>query len=335
MGINVDLTTTWAFIIAFAVFMYVVMDGFDLGIGILFPTFAAGEERDQAMNSIAPVWDGNETWLVLGGGGLFAAFPLAYGIILPATYPLVIAMLLGLVFRGVAFEFRWRDPRHRPAWDLAFSVGSFVAAFSQGVILGAILQGVHVEDQAYAGGWLDWLSPFTLLTGAGVTVGYALLGATWLIWKVEGSAERHARRLALYAGGATLAAMAGVSAATPFLQHEYWKRWFDMPGVLATAQVPLLTTIASVALYRAIRRGAVAAPFLLSLALFALGFAGLGISLFPFIVPDHVTIWEAAAPESSQWFMLIGVAIIMPVILAYTAWAYWVFRGKVGTRGYH
>ncbi|ONF97140.1 Cytochrome bd-I ubiquinol oxidase subunit 2 [Sphingomonas jeddahensis] len=171
MAINIDLTTVWAFIIAFAVFMYVVMDGFDLGIGILFPTFQVGEERDQAMNSIAPVWDGNETWLVLGGGGLLAAFPLAYSVILPATYPPIIAMLLGLIFRGVAFEFRWRAPRHRPLWDLAFSLGSLVAAFCQGVILGAVLQGVRVENQAYAGGWVDWLSPFTMLTGAGVVAG--------------------------------------------------------------------------------------------------------------------------------------------------------------------
>jgi len=335
MGVNVDLTTVWAFIIAFAVFMYVVMDGFDLGIGILFPRFDVGEERDQAMNSIAPVWDGNETWLVLGGGGLFAAFPLAYGVILTATYPLIIAMLLGLVFRGVAFEFRWRDPAHRPLWDTAFSLGSLVAAFAQGVTLGAILQGVHVQNQAYAGGWLDWLTPFSLLTGAGVVAGYALLGATWLVWKVEGSAEVKARRLAMLAALATLAAIAAVSAATPFLQYEYWKRWFDMPGVLATAQVPLLTAIVAYLFFQRLRGGAVASPFLLALALFALGFTGLGISLFPYIVPDSISIWDAAAPERSQVFMLVGVALIMPVILGYTGWAYWVFRGKVGTHGYH
>lgn len=335
MLVNVDLATVWAFIIAFAVFMYVVMDGFDLGIGILFPTFKVGEERDQAMNSIAPVWDGNETWLVLGGGGLFAAFPLAYAIILPATYPLIIAMLLGLVFRGVAFEFRWRDPRHRPLWDAAFSLGSFVAAFAQGVTLGAILQGVRVVDKAYAGGWLDWLSLFSLLTGVGVVVGYALLGSTWLVWKTEGTAEAHARQLASYSGIGTLVAMAAVSAATPFLQYEYWRRWFAMPGVFATAQVPLLTAIVALLFFRLLRRGAVAAPFLLALTLFALGFAGLGISLFPYIVPDGVTIWDAAAPERSQVFMLAGTAVILPVILAYTAWAYWVFRGKVGTGGYH
>jgi cytochrome d ubiquinol oxidase subunit II len=335
MHVNLDLTTVWAFIIAFAVFMYVVMDGFDLGIGILFPSFRVGEERDQAMNSIAPVWDGNETWLVLGGGGLFAAFPLAYGIILPATYPLVIAMLLGLVFRGVAFEFRWRDPRHRPIWDAAFSFGSLIAAFAQGMTLGAILQGIRVADQAYAGGWLDWLSPFSILTGVGVVIGYALLGATWLVWKTEGTAEAHARRLALYAGAGTLVAMSAVSAATPFLQYEYWRRWFDMPGVLATAQVPLVTAIVSFVFFRRLKNRATVAPFLLALALFALGFAGLGISLYPFIVPASVTIWDAAAPERSQLFMLVGTAIIMPIILAYTAWAYWVFRGKVGTHGYH
>lgn len=335
MAVNMDLTTVWAFIIAFAIFMYVVMDGFDLGIGILFPTFRVGEERDQAMNSIAPVWDGNETWLVLGGGELFAAFPLAYGVILTATYPLIIAMLLGLVFRGVAFEFRWRDPRHRALWDAAFTVGSLVAAFAQGVTLGALLQGVTVSNGAYAGGWLDWLSPYSLLTGAGVVVGYALLGATWLVWKVEGRAQEHAYRLARIAGAATLIAMAIVSAATPFLQFEYWRRWFAMPGVLATAQVPLLTLIAAFMLFRSLARRSERAPFLISLALFALGFAGLGISMFPFIVPDSIDIWQAAAPEKSQVFMLVGVAIVMPLILAYTAWAYWVFRGKVGTHGYH
>ena len=211
----IDLTVIWAVIIGFAVFAYVVMDGFDLGIGILFPGFAVGDERDQAMNSIAPVWDGNETWLVLGGGGLFAAFPLAYAIILPATYPLIIAMLLGLVFRGVAFEFRWRDPRHRPVWDVAFTLGSVIAALAQGITLGAILQGIHVENHAYAGGWLDWLSPFSLLTGVAVVIGYALLGATWLIWKTEGSGQAHARKLAFRLGAATLVALAAVSAATP------------------------------------------------------------------------------------------------------------------------
>lgn len=331
----IDLTVIWAFIIAFGIFGYVVMDGFDLGIGILFPGFAVGEERDQAMNSIAPVWDGNETWLVLGGGGLLAAFPLAYAIILPATYPLVIAMLLGLVFRGVAFEFRWRDPGHRAFWDLAFSGGSLVAALSQGMILGAILQGIEVDGRAYAGSWWDWLTPYTLLTGLGVVAGYALLGATWLVWKTEGSAQNHAYRLSIRAGIATLVLMAAVSLYTPLLEGQYWERWFTMPNVLFAAQVPLLTAIVAFLLFRSLVKRREVAPFFLALTLFLLGTAGLGISIWPYVVPGAVTIWEAAAPERSQVFMLIGVLITMPLIIGYTGWAYWVFRGKVGSEGYH
>jgi cytochrome d ubiquinol oxidase subunit II len=324
-----DLTIVWALIIGFAILAYVVMDGFDLGIGILFPTLAVGPERDHAMNAIAPVWDGNETWLVLGGGGLLAAFPLAYSIILPATYPTMIAMLLGLLFRGVAFEFRWRDPVHRPYWDAAFALGSLVAALSQGITLGAILQGIRVVNGAYAGGWLDWLSPFTVLTGVAVVLGYALLGSTWLIWKTEGTGQVHARRLAMKLAIATLAAMAAVSIATPYLHYDYWRRWFSMPNVLFTAQVPLLVIITSVIFVWSLRRGAERLPFLMTLALFFLNFVGLGISVFPYLVPRAVTIWDAAAPASSQRFMLVGVAIIMPVIIAYTGWAYWVFRGRL------
>ena len=332
---NIDLTLVWGGIISFAVFAYVVMDGFDLGIGILFPIFAVGHERDQAMNSIAPVWDGNETWLVLGGGGLLAAFPLAYAVILPATYPLMIAMLLGLVFRGVAFEFRWRDAGHRAYWDIAFTVGSFLAALAQGITLGAILQGIRVVDNAYAGGWLDWLSPFTVLTGLSVVCGYALLGATWLVWKTEGSGQAHARRMAFALGIATLIAMVAVSAATPFLAYDYWRRWFSLPGVFLTAQVPLLTLIVTVAFFWSLRRGAERLPFLMALALFLMGFVGLGVSMYPYLVPRAITLWDAAAPPSSQSFMLVGTAMIFPIIIAYTAWAYWVFRGKVGTHGYH
>jgi cytochrome d ubiquinol oxidase subunit II len=333
--ISYDLTTIWALIIAFAVFMYVVMDGFDLGIGILFPTFGKGQERSQAMNAIAPVWDGNETWLVLGGGGLLAAFPLAYAVILPATYPLIIAMLLGLIFRGVAFEFRWRDPRHEAFWDFAFFAGSLIAAFSQGMILGAILQGIAVEGRSYAGGWLDWLQPYTLLTGAGVTVGYTLLGATFLAMKLTGDAEVHAYRLAVRAGIATLALMMAVSLATPFLLGRYWDRWFDWPQILFTSQVPLLTAITAFALYRSLKKKRRYRPFVLSLVLFLLGMIGLGISIWPYVVPDSITIWDAAAPERSQSFMLVGTLVIMPIILAYTGWAYWVFRGKVADEGYH
>lgn len=331
----IDLTVIWAVIIGFAIVAYVVMDGFDLGIGILFPGFGVGTERDTAMNSIAPVWDGNETWLILGGGGLLAAFPLAYAIILPALYTPIIAMLLALVLRGVAFEFRWRDPRHRGFWDRAFHTGSLVAAVAQGMTLGALLQGIHVEGRAYAGGWWDWLTPFSLLTGAGVAVGYALLGACWLVWKTAGSLQDKAYARARIAGALLLVALAAVSLATLGLEAKYYQRWLAFPGILATAQVPLATMVVSVRFFRALAARREALPFFLALGLFGLAITGLGISIWPDVVPARVTIWEAAAPERSQWFMLVGAAIMVPIILAYTGWAYWVFRGKVGHEGYH
>ncbi len=334
-AVDFDLATVWAFIIAFAVFAYIVMDGFDLGIGILFPAFKVGQERDTAMNSIAPVWDGNETWLVLGGGGLMAAFPLAYGVVMTALYPPIIAMVLGLVFRGVAFEARWRDPDHRRWWDIAFTGGSIVASFCQGVTLGAMLQGITIENRVYAGGWLDWLTPFSLLTGVGVVFGYALLGATWLIWKTDGSTQDRAFRLAKPAGIATLAVIGLVSLATLNLDYAYREKWLGYPAVLLTAQVPLLTAIIAFAFYRSIRKRREARPFFLALALFLMSFIGLGISMYPYIVPDHLTIWEAAAPASSQWFMLVGAVVLIPIILGYTAFSYWVFRGKVTAEGYH
>jgi cytochrome bd ubiquinol oxidase subunit II len=332
---TLDLALIWAGLIAVAVLLYVVLDGFDLGLGILFPFARSPRDRDVMMNTVAPVWDGNETWLVLGGGGLFAAFPLAYAIILPATYPLIIAMLLGLVFRGVAFEFRWRDQAHRKYWDAAFFGGSLVAALTQGMTLGAILQGIAVADRAYAGSWWDWLTPYTLLTGLGVVAGYALLGACWLIWKLDGSAQDHAYKVAKRAMLATLIMLGAVSLYTPLLDTEYWRRWFEAPGIYFASQVPLLTAIIAVVLYRSLAKRREVAPFWLALGLFLLGMVGLGVSLWPYVVPDTVTIWDAAAPERSQVFMLVGVAITMPLIIAYTGWAYWVFRGKVGTEGYH
>jgi cytochrome bd ubiquinol oxidase subunit II len=335
MAETTTLTNIWAAILAFAVFMYIVMDGFDLGIGILFPVFGVGKERDTAMNSIAPVWDGNETWLVLGGGGLLAAFPLAYSIVLSALYTPLIAMLLALVFRGVAFEFRWRDPGHRAIWDFAFTAGSSVAAFAQGVTLGALLQGIHVAGRAYGGGWWDWLTPFSLLTGASVVAGYSLLGACWLNWKTEGETQQHARRLMRILAPLTLAALAAVSAATPFLGPQYFERWFAMPRVLFTAQVPLVIAILTWRFVRSLRRNYHLAPFVLTLAVFGLSFVGLGISFYPYLIPNAITLGDAAAPESSQAFMLVGASVLVPVILAYTAWSYWVFRGKVGHEGYH
>jgi cytochrome bd ubiquinol oxidase subunit II len=333
--IDFDLTTIWAFIIAFAVFAYVVMDGFDLGIGILFPAITVGHGRNRAMNAIAPVWDGNETWLVMGGGGLLAAFPLAYAVILPATYPLIIVMLLGLVFRGVAFEFRWRDERHRAFWDLAFFGGSLVSALCQGMVLGAILQGIAVADRQYAGSWWDWLTPYTLLTGLGVVAGYALLGACWLVWKLEGDFQARARRLAGSAAVATLVLMAAVSLYNLFLLPEYRARWLAMPNILFTSQVPLLTLVIAGFLFYGLNKRWEVAPFLLALLLFLLGMAGVGVTMWPYVVPGALTIWDTAAPARSQWFMLVGAIITIPLILGYTGWAYWVFRGKVDDAGYH
>jgi cytochrome bd ubiquinol oxidase subunit II len=330
-----DLTMIWAFLIAFAVAAYVVMDGFDLGIGILFPRFRVGKERDLAMNAIAPVWDGNETWLVLGGGGLLAAFPLAYAIILPALYAPLTAMLLGLIFRGVAFEFRWRDPDHRRWWDLGFFGGSLIATFAQGVTLGALLQGITIDGRAYAGGWWEWLSPFSLLTGASLVVGYALLGSAWLIWKTEGPLQQQARRYARPLLFGLLMAFAAVSLATPFLEAKYYERWFDFPGLLVTVPMPLLVLVTWLLAWTSLGWRRDSAPFLFSLLLFLLAMIGLGISMWPDVIPGRVTIWEAAAPETSQLFMLVGALVLIPLILVYTGWSYWVFRGKVGEEGYH
>ena len=331
----IDLPFIWAAIIAFAVLAYVILDGFDLGVGILFPFFKQKHDRDVMMNSVAPVWDGNETWLVLGGGGLMAAFPLAYAIVLPALYAPLIAMLLGLVFRGVAFEFRWRDPAHRKTWDLAFCIGSTVATLAQGITLGALLQGIAVEGRHYAGGWWDWLTPFSLLCGASLVIGYAMLGSAWLIWKTEGALQDDAKRLARWLAPALIVALGAISLATPFLEGQYYQRWFAYPGLLVTVPMPLLVAGAGLMLWRGLARGPDHAPFLWTLAIFGLSMAGLAISIWPDVVPGRVTIWDAASPHTSQLFMLVGVAILLPMILAYTAWSYWVFRGKVGDEGYH
>lgn len=333
---ELDLAFVWAGLIAFAVLAYVVLDGFDLGVGILFPFVKGEANRDEMMNSVAPVWDGNETWLVLGGGGLFAVFPLAYAIVMPALYAPITVMLLGLIFRGVAFEFRWKTRRGQFLWDWAFAGGSTVAAFAQGIALGALVQGIPVADRAYAGGWWDWLTPFSVLTGIALVIGYALLGATWLIWKTEKHVQDGAYEIASWAAPATLLLIAVVSAWTPFLSDVYLRRWFGWPQVLLAVPVPLLVLFTGYVLLRGLAARRERSPFLASLALFVLCFAGLGISFYPHIVPNSVTIWEAAAPDNSLAFLLVGAGVLIPVILAYTAYSYWVFRGKVNARGgYH
>jgi cytochrome bd ubiquinol oxidase subunit II len=328
-GFALDLPFIWAVIIAFAVLAYVVMDGFDLGIGILFGVTRSSDHRDQMMTSIAPVWDGNETWLILGGGGLFAAFPLAYATLLPALYVPLTAMLLGLVFRGVAFEFRWRTVRGRDAWDFAFFAGSAIAAFAQGVALGAFIQGIKVTGRAYAGGWYDWATPFSLLTGIAVVIGYTLLGATWLVMKTEGELRDENRIRAVWLGLLTLASIGLVSLWTPFLDPVFMKRWFSFPAVLYVVPVPVLVGLCAWRLWVALTNRHDTEPFLMATSLFVLSFIGLGISIFPHVVPPGITIWQAAAPKESLSFLLVGVAILLPMILTYTALSYWVFRGKI------
>ncbi|MYZ49732.1 cytochrome d ubiquinol oxidase subunit II [Propylenella binzhouense] len=324
-----DLVLLWVFILAFAVYAYVVLDGFDLGIGLLAPFVGSSADRERMIGAIAPVWDGNETWLVLGGGGLMAAFPLAYAILMPALYAPLVAMLLALIFRGVAFEFRHRDERHRSLWTAGFVFGSYVATFCQGIALGTILQGVETSGRAYAGGWFDWLSPFSLATGAALLAGYALLGACFLLMKTGGDLQdrmfRYARPLSLL-----LVAFVGlVSLWTPLISDFVAGRWFTWPNIALLSPVPLLVLGIAAALLRSLARRHEFAPFLLTLALFFLCFLGLGISFFPYIVPISVTVWQAAAPASTLVFLLVGVAILIPIILIYTGYSYWVFRGKV------
>ncbi len=333
---EIDLAFVWAGLIAFAILAYVILDGFDLGVGILFPLIRGEEHRDLMMNSVAPVWDGNETWLVLGGGGLFAVFPLAYATALPALYAPIIAMLLGLIFRGVAFEFRWRTVRGKYLWDWSFALGSMIATFAQGIALGALVQGIQIENRAYAGGWFDWLTPFSLLTGAALLAGYGLLGATWLVMKTEGHVHDRARLFAWITGILTLGLIGLVSVLTPFLNPVYLDHWFGRPTAIFSFIVPALVLGCAYLLFNGLRQGAHAQPFLASLGLFVLCYIGIGISFYPYMVPPSLTIWEAAAPDESLAFLLVGAVILIPMILAYTAYAYWVFRGKVDPRsGYH
>ncbi len=334
---GIDLSLIWAVIIAFGVMMYVVMDGFDLGIGILFPFVKSEGERDVMMNTVAPVWDGNETWLVLGGAALFGAFPLAYAVVLSALYLPLIFMLLGLIFRGVAFEFRFKaKAAKRHLWDKAFIGGSLTATFFQGVALGAYIDGFKVVDRVYVGGALDWLTPFSLFCGLALIAAYALLGCTWLIMKTEGRLQLQMHDMARPLVFVLLGVTGIVSLWTPLAHADIAERWFSMPNIFWFMPVPLLVLLCTWALLRAVARNANYSPFLLTLTLIFLGYSGLGISLWPNIIPPSISIWEAAAPPQSQGFILVGALFIIPFILMYTAWSYYVFRGKVTEEdGYH
>jgi cytochrome d ubiquinol oxidase subunit II len=336
MTATLSLVPIWTAILGIGVFFYVALDGFDLGVGILYSFAPTRAERNLIMNSIAPVWDGNETWLVLGSVGLFAAFPLAFAIIIPAVYFPILMMLLALIFRGLAFEFRYRDAEHRTFWDHGFAVGSALAAFSQGLILGAFVQGFNVEGRQFVGSSFDCFTPFSIGAGLGLTAGYALLGAGWLVIKLEGSAQQWARRLGRICLLCTLLAIGLVSLWTPFVDSQVAARWFTWPDIAYLSPVPIITAALVWWEWRALERGSDYAPFFGALALFAMSYLGIAISLWPMIVPWRYTLDDAAASPSTQAFLLIGTLFLLPVILIYTAWSYWVFRGKASAEiGYH
>ena len=330
------LPVVWFGIIGFGIFMYVLMDGFVLGIGILAPFADDEPQLDQMMNSAAPIWDGNETWLVLGGAGLLAAFPKAYAIILSGLYLPVLLMLIALVLRGVSFEFRFKAHSSKRLWGICFALGSIGAAFAQGLMLGAIVEGMPLQGGKYLGGAFGWFSPFSMLTGTAVVFGYALLGSTWLIFKTEGRLQNVAYALTRPLVAVVVAFMGLVSTWLPFLSSQIMKRWFDSGNFIWLSPVPLLALLNAVLLWRAVMRRADAAPFFLALAFFALGFVGLLLGIWPNLLPPDLTIWAAAAPPSSQGFTLVGALIMLPAVLGYTWWSYTVFRGKIAAdSGYH
>ncbi|MBA2690769.1 MAG: cytochrome d ubiquinol oxidase subunit II [Burkholderiales bacterium] len=331
-----DLVPLWAAILAFAVFMYVLLDGFDLGVGILSPFAPNPESRSVMMNSVAPIWDGNETWLVLGGIGLLSAFPLAFAIIMPALYFPILIMLMGLIFRGVAFEFRAATGKHRRFWEKSFFWGSLVATFAQGVVLGTYIRGFRVSGRHFAGTSFDWVAAFPLLTGLGLVVGYCLLGATWLVLKAEGELQEWARRCSIYFLLGVLAFIAMVSIWTPLADARIAARWFSWPNIAFLAPVPLITVGIGYWLWRALKLRWELAPFICAMGLFLMCYIGLGVSLWPNVVPPHISLWDAAAAPKSQAFLMIGTLFLLPIILMYTGWSYYVFRGKVKSEiGYH
>jgi cytochrome bd ubiquinol oxidase subunit II len=331
-----DFVPLWTGVLGLGFFLYVLLDGFDLGVGILYGFASDRTDRIFVMNSIAPIWDGNETWLVLGGLGLLAAFPVAFAIIMPAVYFPILIMLLALVFRGVAFEFRYRDAEHRTLWDHGFCYGSAIATFAQGVVLGAFIQGFEVEGRQFAGSSLDCFTPFSLLTGVALLFGYSLLGAGWLILKTEGDLQEWARRLGRRALFGVLAAVAIVSVWTPLMDADIARRWFSWPNILFLSPVPIVTALLAWWEWRSLNNRSEATPFIVAIGLFTMSYIGIAISLWPMIVPHAFTLWEAASPPSTQAFLLVGTLFLLPIILMYTGWSYWVFRGKVRADiGYH
>ena len=327
---TINLPLIWGLLIATAIFLYVLLDGFDLGVGILFPFAPSDKCRDRMMNSIAPFWDGNETWLVLGGGGLFAAFPLAYSILMPAFYIPIILMLVGLIMRGVAFEFRFKsEGRSRRLWDYAFHFGSLTAAFFQGVILGAFVQGVEVDGRNFVGHPFSWATSFSIMTGVALIFGYALIGSTWLIMKTEDVTLEWSRKVASYVLIFVGIFMAIVSICMPLINEQIREFWFSKPNFYYLLAIPLITCgLFAMLWYDLFCSKFEYRPFCLSVAIFLMGYLGLGISIFPWIVPFKYNLWEAAASGPGLSLMLAGTAPLLPLILAYTGYSYYIFRGK-------
>jgi len=331
-----DFVPIWTLLLGMAVFFYVLLDGFDLGVGILYRFAPDRPSRDLIMNSIAPIWDGNETWLVFGGLGLLGAFPLAFAIIIPAVYFPILIMLLALIFRGVAFEFRYRDTEHMTFWDYAFAWGSLVATFAQGIVLGAFIQGFQVQGRAFVGSSFDCFTPFSLFTGIGLVFGYGLLGAGWLIIKTEGDLQNLAREQGRWCFAGVLISIAVVSIWTPIMDPGIAHRWFSWPNIGVLSPVPVITALLAWLEWRALRGSSETGPFACAVGLFVLSFIGIAISLWPMIVPHRFTLWQAASPDRTQAFLLVGTLFLLPVILMYSGWSYWVFRGKVRADiGYH
>ncbi len=331
-----DLVPLWAGILALAVLMYVLLDGFDLGVGMLFGIHPDEAHRNTMIASVAPIWDFNETWLILGGGGMLAAFPLAFAVILPALYFPILIMLLGLLFRGVAFEFREVEGAHRRLWDTGFYLGSFIATFAQGVVLGNFITGFPVEGRQFSGSSWDWVAPFPLLTGVGLVFGYALQGATWLVMKTEGELQEWARVQSRRCLFGVLAFIVMISIWTPLADARIAARWFSWPNLLIFSPVPVLTVLLTWWLWDSLNKRRDLAPFLASIGLFFLAYTGLIISLWPFVAPPSITLWDAAAGPKSQGFLLLGTLFLLPITLLYVVWSYYVFRGKVrGGGGYH
>lgn len=336
MNMTLDFVPLWTLILGLGVLFYVLLDGFDLGVGMLFGLAPDTTSRNLIMNSIAPIWDGNETWLILGSVGLFAAFPLAFAIIIPAVYFPIAAMLLALVFRGVAFEFRYRDAEHKTFWDHGFCYGSVIATFMQGIVLGAFIQGFKVDGRHFVGSSWDCFTSFSLLTGLGLVFGYGLLGACWLVMKTEGPLQARMRRYGLRCLAGVLLTIGTVSVWTPLMSADIAARWFTWPNIAFVAPVPIAAGLFALWIWRALANDGEVAPFLATVGLFVMSYIGIAVSLFPMIVPHRYTLWQAASAPDTQAFLLIGTLTLLPIILVYTSWSYWVFRGKVRADvGYH